>query len=44
MSNVEELTYYFLSNDFVKDLNLKNPLGTGGHLASIYGELVKDLW
>ena len=44
MSNVIELTEYFINNEFIKDLNTDNKMGTGGHLASVYSELVKDLW
>jgi len=32
------------SNEFVKDLNVKNPLGSGGLLASSYAELMKEIW
>lgn len=33
-----------INNSFVKDLNVKNPLGTGGLLASAYAELMKEIW
>jgi len=33
-----------ISNEFVKDLNIKNPLGTGGLLAASYAELMKEMW
>ena len=33
-----------LSNDFIKDINPENPLGTGGYLAGAVAELTKDLW
>lgn len=29
LSNVSPLTEYFLSNKYIKDLNLDNPIGTG---------------
>lgn len=29
LSNIPELTNYMINNSFVKDLNVKNPLGTG---------------
>jgi len=29
LSNVKELTNYMLANEFIKDINGKNPLGTG---------------
>ena len=56
LSNVFELTNYFLTNQFVKDLNRENRLGTGissqnlclnkkgGRLAAAYGELMKELY
>lgn len=44
LSNTYELTQYFLSNEFLKDLNKNNPLGTGGYLISGYSELIKELW
>jgi len=44
LSNTSELTQYFLSNEFLKDLNKNNPLGTGGYLISAYSELIKELW
>jgi len=44
LSHVNELTYYFLDNHFIKDLNSYNRLGTGGKLAAAYAELMKELW
>lgn len=44
LSNTSELTQYFLTNEFLKDLNKNNPLGTGGYLISAYSELIKELW
>jgi len=44
LSNTADLTQYFLSNEFLKDLNKNNPLGTGGYLISAYSELIKELW
>ena len=29
LSNAFELTQYFIENEFIKDLNQNNPLGTG---------------
>ena len=28
----------------MEDLNINNSLGTGGYLALVYSELIKDLW
>ncbi|GMF14639.1 unnamed protein product [Phytophthora lilii] len=44
LSHVELLTRYFLSNQYKKDLNSDNPLGTGGNLANEYDGLLKELW
>lgn len=44
LSNILLLTDYMTSNEFVKDLNVKNPLGSGGLLASSYAELMKEMW
>jgi len=44
LSHVSDLTYYFLDNHFIKDLNSSNRLGTGGKLAAAYAELMKELW
>jgi ubiquitin carboxyl-terminal hydrolase 4/11 len=44
MSNVFELTEYFINNEFIKDLNTNNTMGTGGYLALVYAELIKELW
>ncbi|POM71202.1 Ubiquitin-specific protease [Phytophthora palmivora] len=44
LSHVELLTRYFLSNQYKKDLNVDNPLGTGGNLANEYDALLKELW
>ncbi|KAJ0391978.1 hypothetical protein P43SY_002887 [Pythium insidiosum] len=44
LSHVELLTRYFLSNQYLRDLNKDNPLGTGGNLAMEYDGLLKDVW
>ena len=31
-------------NEFLKDINEKNPLGTGGRLICSYAELMKEMW
>lgn len=44
LSNTYELTEFMTSNEFIKDLNPKNPLGTKAFLATTYGELLKSIW
>jgi ubiquitin C-terminal hydrolase len=36
LSNTKEITDYFMSNGFLKDINSSNPLGTKGNLACAY--------
>jgi hypothetical protein len=42
--NVQPLTEYFLTNKHVNEINRLNPLGTKGHLAEKYNELVQLIW
>lgn len=44
LSNVPQLTQYFISDQYLKDINSENPLGAHGELAKAYGELMKQLW
>lgn len=44
MSHATPLTRHFLSNQFRKDINTSNPLGTGGKLALAYEVVMKELW
>jgi ubiquitin C-terminal hydrolase len=44
LSNTEELRRYFLSGDYLKDLNIDNPLGTGGELATQFARLLGEMW
>ena len=44
LSNCTELTYYFLSGDYKKDINKDNKLGMGGALAESWAELIRDYW
>ena len=44
MSNVPELTKYFLSECHVKEYNKTNSLGMKGRLAQAYGNLMKTMW
>lgn len=38
------LQYYFLSQQYQKDLNRNNPLGTGGELATQFAQLLSEMW
>lgn len=42
--SVEELTKYFLVNEYKKEINANNPLGWGGQVASSYANLLRDLY
>ena len=44
ISNCLELTYYFLSGDYKKDINKENKLGMGGRLAKSWGALLQQYW
>ena len=44
LSNCTELTYYFLSGDYKKDINKENHLGMGGALAESWGNLLRQYW
>ncbi|KAG7346450.1 ubiquitin carboxyl-terminal hydrolase [Nitzschia inconspicua] len=44
LSNTEDLRRYFLSGDYLKDLNTDNPLGTGGQLATEFARLLGEMW
>ena len=44
LSHATPLTRHFLSNQFRKDLNTSNPLGTGGKLATAYDAVMKEVW
>ena len=44
LSNCYELTYYFLSKKFKKDINKSNKEGTKGNLAIEWYELLKEYW
>ena len=44
LSNLWELTQYFLQNKHLKEINETNPLGTQGKLVKKYATLVRNLW
>ncbi|KAI2513306.1 ubiquitin-specific protease [Fragilaria crotonensis] len=44
LSHATPLTRHFLSNGFLQDLNVHNPLGTGGKLARAYGQVMREVW
>jgi len=44
MSNVPELTKYFLMGYHLKEKNETNPLGMKGRLARAFGELLREMW
>jgi len=44
MSNVPELTDYFLSEQWTKELNADNPLGMKGEIATSFAELIRNMW
>jgi ubiquitin carboxyl-terminal hydrolase 8 len=44
LNHIEPLTQYFLGGAFAKELNTKNPLGSGGRVATAYATLLKEIW
>ena len=44
LSNCEDLTKFFLSKNYLEEINKNNPLGTKGSLANAYYNLLKKLW
>ena len=44
ISNCTELTYYFLSGAYKKDINKENKLGMEGRLALSWGNLLQQYW
>ncbi|KAL9545381.1 hypothetical protein MBANPS3_007173 [Mucor bainieri] len=44
LSNTPQLTRYFLSEQYRRDINRSNPLGLDGDLAEAYAKLIKDIW
>ena len=44
LSNCWEITNYFLRDQYKKDINLSNPLGSNGKICEAYSEVIKKLW
>uniref|UniRef100_A0A7S2STD1 ubiquitinyl hydrolase 1 n=1 Tax=Rhizochromulina marina TaxID=1034831 RepID=A0A7S2STD1_9STRA len=44
LSHVYPITRHFLSGVFKEELNLDNPMGSGGRVATAYEDLLKQLW
>lgn len=44
LNHIEPLTQYFLKGEYVHDMNRKNPLGSGGRVATAYASLLKEIW
>jgi ubiquitin C-terminal hydrolase len=44
LGHTPALQNYFLSRQYQNDLNLKNPLGTGGELATEFAQLLQEMW
>ena len=44
LSNVPELTKYFLMGFHLKEFNATNPLGMKGKLAKAFGALIREMW
>ena len=44
LNHIEPLTQYFLKGSYESDLNRRNPLGSGGHVATAYAALLREIW
>lgn len=44
LNHIEPLSQFFLKGDYMQDLNRKNPLGSGGRVATAYAVLLKEIW
>ncbi|XP_032242140.2 ubiquitin carboxyl-terminal hydrolase 4 [Nematostella vectensis] len=44
LSNTMTLTKYFLSKEYVDELNTDNPLGMKGEIAKAYADLLNQIW
>eukprot|EP01134_Creolimax_fragrantissima_P001685 CFRG1685T1 len=44
LSNTMPFSTHFIEQTYRKDVNKSNPLGTGGELATVFGDLLKVIW
>ncbi|KAJ8608288.1 hypothetical protein CTAYLR_010380 [Chrysophaeum taylorii] len=44
LSHTAPLTAYFRADDFAREINVDNPLGSGGQIARAYADFVRDAW
>lgn len=44
LAHTPPLRQYFLSGRYERDLNVDNPLGTGGELAREFASLIREMW
>jgi ubiquitin carboxyl-terminal hydrolase 4/11/15 len=44
MSNTPALTEFFVSDKYLQEINVDNPLGMQGQIAKTYGDLIKSMW
>jgi len=44
VNQISPITQYFLKGDYVKHVNKKNPLGSGGRVATAYASFLSEIW
>ena len=44
INHIKPITQYFLKGDYLKEMNKKNPLGSGGRMATAYASFLNDIW
>lgn len=44
LNHIEPLTQYFLTDEYSRHVNRRNPLGSGGRVATAYASLLREIW
>ncbi|KAL3781972.1 hypothetical protein ACHAWO_004785 [Cyclotella atomus] len=44
INHISPITQYFLKGDYTKHINKKNPLGSGGRVATAYASFLSEIW
>lgn len=44
LNHIKPITSFFLKGDYLKEINKKNPLGSGGRISTAYASFLNDLW
>jgi len=44
INHIKPITQYFLKGDYINEINKRNPLGTGGRIATAYAAFLNDIY